>query len=120
MSTLARHATRQRAASDIAMQVVVRVREPRAGRVRHGALVRTLGTTGYGEWSRRCSRSLGLVAYFTNFGIEGVALREAAKAPETEHEWIGAVIMMRLLLLGPVMALCFGRAAAAPAHRSTC
>src|SRR5262249_3490555 len=106
MPTLARHATRQRAASDIAMQVTVRVLNLGLGVFVTALLVRSLGTTEYGEWGTTLL-VLGLVAYFTNFGFEGVALREAAKEPETEHEWIGAVILMRLVLLGPVMALCF-------------
>lgn len=107
MSTLARHATRQRAASDIAMQVVVRVLNLGLGVVVTALVVRTLGRSGYGQWSTMFAL-LGLVAYFTNFGMEGVALREAAREPETEHEWIGAVIMLRLIVLGPVMAVCFG------------
>jgi O-antigen/teichoic acid export membrane protein len=106
MPTLARHATRQRAASDIAMQVTVRVLNLALGVFVTALLVRTLGTSGYGEWATTFL-VVGLVAYFMNFGMEGVALREAAKAPETEHEWIGTAVMMRLLLLGPVMAVSF-------------
>jgi len=102
MPTLARQATRQRAASDIAMQVSVRVANLALGVFVTALLVRTLGTIGYGEWATTLI-VLGLIAYFMNFGMEEVALREAAKAPETENEWIGAAILMRLLLLGPVM-----------------
>jgi O-antigen/teichoic acid export membrane protein len=107
MPTLARHATRQRAASDIAMQVTVRVLNLALGVFVTALLVRSLGTTGYGEWSTTLL-IIGLVAYFMNFGFEAAALREAAKDPEAEHEWIGAVILVRLLLLVPVMFLCFG------------
>lgn len=106
MPTLARHATRQRAASDIAMQVVVRVLNLGLGVFVTALVVRTLGSTGYGEWSTTFT-ILGLVAYLANFGMEGVALREAARRPEIEHEWIGSVIMTRLMILGPVMVLCF-------------
>ncbi len=102
MPTLARDATRQRAASDIAMQVTVRVLNLALGVFVTALLVRTLGTVGYGEWATTLI-VLGLIAYFMNFGMEEVALREAAKAPEIENEWIGAAILMRLLLLGPVM-----------------
>jgi O-antigen/teichoic acid export membrane protein len=107
MPSTARHATRQRAASDIAMQVVVRVLNLALGVVVTALVVRTLGTAGYGRWGTLFA-VVGLVAYFANFGMEGVALREAAREPESEYEWIGAVIMLRLLLLVPVMALCFG------------
>ena len=37
-----------------------------------------------------------LVGYFANFGLETVAVREAARDPEREHEWIGAVMMLRM------------------------
>ncbi len=102
MSPLARHATRQRAASDIVMQVAVRIGNLALGVFVTALVVRTLGSSGYGQWSTMFA-VLGLVAYFSNFGWEGVALREAAKEPDHEHEWIGSVIMMRLLILGPVM-----------------
>jgi O-antigen/teichoic acid export membrane protein len=107
MSTLARDATRQRAASDIAMQVGVRIMNLALGAPVTALVVRTLGSAGYGRWSTLFAVT-ALVAYFANFGLEGVALREAARAPEDEHEWIGSVVAMRLILLGPVMAACFG------------
>ncbi|HXD53896.1 MAG TPA: flippase [Solirubrobacteraceae bacterium] len=107
MSTLARHATRQRAASDIAMQVGVRILNLALGAVVTALVVRTLGSSGYGRWATLFAVT-GLVAYFAEFGMEGVALREAAREPEAEHEWIGSVMMLRLLAIGPVMALCFG------------
>ncbi len=107
MPTLARQATRQRAASDIAMQVAVRVVNLGLGAVVTALLVRTLGAHDYGRWSTLLA-VLGLVAFFANFGMEGVALREAAKEPELEHEWIGSVMMLRLLAIGPVMALSIG------------
>jgi O-antigen/teichoic acid export membrane protein len=105
--TLARDATRQRAASDIVMQVAVRVLNLGLGVFVTALVVRTLGRVGYGQWSTMFA-VLALVSFFANFGMEGVALREAARAPEIEHEWIGAVIMLRLLLIVPVMAGCFG------------
>jgi O-antigen/teichoic acid export membrane protein len=107
MATLARHATRKRAASDIVMQVVVRVLNLGLGVFVTALVVRTLGGAGYGEWSTMFA-VLTLVAFFANFGMEGVALREAARQPEIEHEWIGAVIMLRLFLVIPVMAACWG------------
>lgn len=102
MSPHARHATRQRAAKDILMQVVVRVLNLAVGVVVTAIVVRTLGKAGYGQWST-IFIVLSLIGYFNNFGMEGVALREAAREPEHEHEWIGAVIMLRLMMLGPVM-----------------
>jgi O-antigen/teichoic acid export membrane protein len=100
--TLARHATRQRASRDILMQVGVRVLNLALGVVVTALVVRTLGQAGYGEWSTLFV-VITLVGYFSNFGMEGVALREAARTPELEHEWIGAAIMLRLVMLAPVM-----------------
>jgi O-antigen/teichoic acid export membrane protein len=107
MSTLARHATRQRAARDILMQVVVRIGNLLMGVFVTALVVRTLGDAGYGEWSTLFV-VLGLVGYFANFGMEGVALREAARTPEHEGEWIGSVMLLRLLVLAPVMLISLG------------
>ena len=90
-TTLARDATRQRAARDILVQVVVRILNLALGVFVTALVVRTLGQAGYGQWST-IFVVLALIAYFANFGMEGVALREAARHPESEHEWIGAVI----------------------------
>jgi O-antigen/teichoic acid export membrane protein len=107
MSPQARHATRQRAAKDILMQVVVRILNLALGVVVTAVVVRTLGRSGYGQWST-IFIVLTLIGYFMNFGMEGVALREAARTPELEHEWIGAVIFLRLALLVPVMLVSLG------------
>jgi O-antigen/teichoic acid export membrane protein len=102
MPTLARHVTRQRAASDILMQVVVRIANLALGVVVTALLVRTLGTKGYGEWGTAFI-VLGLIGYFASFGIEEIAIREAAREPENEFEWIGSVMALRLIVLVPVM-----------------
>jgi O-antigen/teichoic acid export membrane protein len=102
MATTASQATRQRAASDILMQVVVRVVNLALGVVVTALVVRTLGKSGYGQWSTLFI-VIRLIGFFMNFGMEGVALREAARTPEEEHEWIGAAIMLRLMMMGPVI-----------------
>jgi O-antigen/teichoic acid export membrane protein len=107
MPTLARDATRQRAARDIVMQVVVRIANLGLGAFVTALVVRTLGQTGYGEWSTTFV-TLVLVGYFANFGMQGVALREAARDPETEHEWIGAVMLLRLMMLAPLVLVSLG------------
>jgi O-antigen/teichoic acid export membrane protein len=104
MSPLASQATRQRAAKDILMQVVVRIANLALGVVVTALVVRTLGQAGYGQWSTLFI-VIALVGYFANFGMEGVALREAARRPELEHEWIGTVIAARLMMLVPVMLI---------------
>jgi O-antigen/teichoic acid export membrane protein len=107
MPTLARETTRHRAARDIAMQVVVRIGNLALGAVVTALVVRTLGETGYGEWSITFT-TLVLVGYFANFGMQGVALREAARDPEHQHEWLGAVMMLRLIMLAPLIIVSLG------------
>lgn len=102
VTTSASDATPTGAARDIAMQVVVRVVNLALGVVVTALVVRRLGQAGYGQWSTALV-VLGLVGYFMNFGMESVAVREAAREPDREHEWIGAVIFLRLALLVPVV-----------------
>jgi O-antigen/teichoic acid export membrane protein len=107
MSTLARDTTKQRAAHDILMQVVVRVANLALGGVVTALVVRTLGQEGYGQWSTGFA-ALGLIGYFASFGLEEVALRESARDRDHEHEWIGGLMLLRLLALVPVMLLSLG------------
>lgn len=102
MATLAHSATRQRAGRDILMQVVVRVVNLALGVFVTALLARTLGRAGYGEWTTNFV-VLTFVGYFLNFGTETVVVREAARDPEHELEWLGADTMLRLISLGPVV-----------------
>ncbi|MGH2865592.1 MAG: flippase [Solirubrobacteraceae bacterium] len=102
MATVAREATKQRAARDIVMQIGVRIANLALGALVTALVVRTLGRDGYGQWSTGFG-ALALIAYFATFGMEGVVLREAARDPEDAHEWIGAMMMLRLLAVVPVM-----------------
>lgn len=103
----ARTATRQRAARDVLMQVVVRVLNLALGVVVTALIARTLGTTGYGEWSTVFA-VLGLTGFFMSFGAESIVVREASREPEREREWLGAMMAMRLIALGPVMVVSLG------------
>jgi O-antigen/teichoic acid export membrane protein len=104
MSTAPSQATRQRAARDILLQVVIRIGNLALGVLVTALVVRSLGKVGYGQWST-IFIVLTLVGYLANFGMETVALREAARDPEHEHEWIGAVMLLRMIVLGPVIVL---------------
>ncbi len=83
------------------MQVVVRILNLGLGAVVTALVARTLGKEGYGEWSTMFV-ALSLVAFFANLGIETIALREAARRPEQEREWIGSAVLLRLGAIGPV------------------
>jgi O-antigen/teichoic acid export membrane protein len=104
MATVASEATKQRAGRDILMQVGVRIANLALGAVVTALVVRALGQSGYGQWSTGLG-ALTLIGYFASFGMEGVVLREAAREPEEAHEWIGAMMMLRLIVLLPVMLL---------------
>ncbi len=104
MSSPARQATRQRAAHDVLLQIVARVLNLGLGVVVTALLTRSLGSVGYGQWST-IFVVLGMVGYMASFGMEKVVVREAAAAPESEHEWFGAMMMLRLLLLLPAIAV---------------
>jgi O-antigen/teichoic acid export membrane protein len=86
------------------MQVVVRVGNLALGVVVTALIARMLGRAGYGQWST-IFVVLMLVGYIANFGLETVAVREAARDPEREHEWIGAVIFLRMIVMGPVILI---------------
>ena len=50
-------------------------------------------------------RVLAWSGYFANFGMETVAVREAARDPDSEHEWLGAVMLLRCYMMGPAWSL---------------
>ena len=85
------------------MQIVVRVLNLALGVVVAVALVRTLGDEGYGQWITALV-ALELTGFFMQFGLESVVVREAAADPEREGEWIGALMLVRALMAGPVVA----------------
>jgi O-antigen/teichoic acid export membrane protein len=105
--TLAHETTRHRAGRDIAMQIAVRVGNLALGAFVTALVVRTLGQSAYGEWSTTFI-ALVLVGYLANFGMQGVALREAARHPEQEHEWVGAVMFLRLITVVPIVLISLG------------
>jgi O-antigen/teichoic acid export membrane protein len=102
--TTASHHTRHRAARDVVVQLGARIANLALGVVVTALVVRTLGDAGYGEWSSILV-SLELVGYFMQFGMASVALREAAADPRRANEWIGALMLLRLLAMAPVLAV---------------
>jgi len=106
-STAAPQVTQQRAARDILVQVVIRLLNLALGVVVTALVARTLGSAGFGQLTTVFA-ILGLTGYFTNFGVERVVIREAARDPEREFEWLGAVMMLRLIMLAPVILLSLG------------
>jgi O-antigen/teichoic acid export membrane protein len=89
------------------MQVVVRVLNLALGVVVTALIARALGSAGYGQWSTIFA-VLSLTSFFMSFGAESIVVREAAREPEREREWLGAMLAMRLIALGPVMLVSLG------------
>lgn len=85
------------------MQIVVRVLNLAIGAVVTALVARSLGRHGYGQWSTMFV-ALSLVAQLANLGVETIAVREAARSPELEREWIGGALRLRLLSLAPLVA----------------
>jgi O-antigen/teichoic acid export membrane protein len=94
-----RHASR-----DIAIQIFARVLNLALGIVVTALVARTLGDAGFGQWSTILV-VVQLAAYFTSFGVESVVVRHAAAEPEREDDWIGALLVLRLLLSLPAIAI---------------
>ena len=86
------------------MQITMRVLNLALGVVVTALVVRALGRNGYGQWST-IMVALGLTGFAMGFGSETVAIREAARDPEHEDEWIGALLTLRLLALLPATML---------------
>jgi PST family polysaccharide transporter len=95
-------ATRSRALSDVLVQIVTRVGNLALGTVVTVLLVRTLGAAGFGEWMTIFS-VLGLLGYFTSFGLSAVAVREAAADPGNADDWVGALVMVEVIMCVPVV-----------------
>jgi PST family polysaccharide transporter len=89
------------------MQVVVRVLNLALGVVVTALVARTLGAAGYGQWST-VFVVLGMTGFLMSFGAESIVVREVAREPERESEWLGAMLAMRLIALGPVMLISLG------------
>src|SRR5665213_731441 len=86
------------------MQVVVRTLNLALGVLVTALVARRLGTEGYGQWSTIFA-VLFLTGYFLSFGAEGIVVRQATREPDQEREWLGAMIAMRLIAIGPVMLI---------------
>ena len=100
-------ASRASAGRDIAGQVVLRTLNLALGVGVTLLLVRTLGTEGFGRWSVLLA-VVGFVSYFGSLGLAQVAVERAAGDPERSPHWFGALVTLRLALIGPVTLLSLG------------
>jgi O-antigen/teichoic acid export membrane protein len=105
-ATSARAATvsPRRAAGDVIVQIVGQVLNLLLGVFVTLLIVRSLGTTRFGEWSTIFAVSQ-LVGYFANLGLSGVAVRFATSEPAREGDWIGAYATLTAALTLPAMTV---------------
>jgi O-antigen/teichoic acid export membrane protein len=94
--------TPRRATIDVLVQIIGQALNMALGVFVTLVIVRTLGTTGFGEWSTIFSVSM-LIGYFTNLGLSGVAVRFAAAEPEREADWIGGYATLTATLTVPAV-----------------
>ena len=95
------HVGRARAALDVAVQVAGRALNLIPGVVVTVLLARTLGDDSFGQWSTALA-VVQIGATIGDFGLEQVAVRKAAAERGREHEWIGALLTLRLAIAVPV------------------
>jgi O-antigen/teichoic acid export membrane protein len=100
-------ASRATAGRDIAGQVVLRALNLALGVGVTLLLVRALGTDGFGRWSVLLA-VVGFVSYFGSLGLAQVAVERATADPERAPDWVGALLTLRLALIGPVTLLSLG------------
>jgi O-antigen/teichoic acid export membrane protein len=84
------------------VQVVAKILNLALGLVVTGVVVRTLGDSGYGQWTTILA-IYQIVGYFATLGMDTVAVREAASRPDEAPDWVSALVLTRLLLSVPVM-----------------
>ncbi|MEA2419944.1 MAG: hypothetical protein QOE60_2150 [Thermoleophilaceae bacterium] len=100
-------ASRASAGRDIVGQIVLRALNLALGVGVTLLLVRTLGTDGFGRWSVLLA-VVGFVSYFGSLGLAQVAVERAAADPDRSPHWFGALVTLRLALIGPVTLLSLG------------
>jgi O-antigen/teichoic acid export membrane protein len=94
----------RRATADVAVQIVGQTLNLALGVFVTLVIVRSLGTTGFGEWSTIFSVST-VVAYVADLGLSGVAVRYAAAEPEREADWIGGYATLTAALTIPAVVI---------------
>lgn len=95
----------RRVGSDITIQLVARLFNLALGIVVTVALIRHLGDEQFGRWATIFA-VVEVVGYFSELGLEQVAVRHAAADPRRESDWLGALIGLRLAISVPVTVVC--------------
>ena len=94
---------RERAARDIAAQLILRAGNIALGIAVTVVLVRALGAAAFGEWSTILA-VLMVAGYLGTIGLDQVTVERAASQPDRAAGWVGSLFALRLTLALPVMA----------------
>jgi O-antigen/teichoic acid export membrane protein len=84
----------------VLFQLVGRVFNLALGVVVTAVVARALGGEGFGQWSTILVVAQ-MAEFLANLGVEQVGVRRAAAEPEREADWIGALVVIRVLLSIP-------------------
>lgn len=87
----------RRAVADILVQVVARAGNLLLGIVATLVLVRTLGDDDFGRWATLLSITQ-IAMVFVDLGLEPAVVSLAARDPDREGSWVGALVTLRILL----------------------
>lgn len=92
---------RRRAFVDIVAQVAGRIFNLGLGVVVTLVIVRTLGDQGFGQWATIFA-VVQIATTLCDMGLVSVTVNQAARQPETEGAWLGALVTLRAALTVPV------------------
>lgn len=86
---------------DVAVQIVARIVNLALGVVVTLVLVRALASRGFGLWSTLFAITQ-ITTSFGELGLSQIAISRAASEPEREADWLGGLLMLRLVLAVPI------------------
>lgn len=92
--------TRERAGRDVGQQIVLRATNVVLGVGVTLLLVRGLGDEGFGQWATLLA-VVGFAGYLGEMGLDRVAVERAAAQPESAPSWLGALLLLRIVLSLP-------------------
>ncbi len=86
---------------DVAVQILARIANLALGVVVTLVLVHALGSNSFGLWSTLFAITQ-ITSSFGELGLNQIAVSRAASEPDREHEWLGSLLSLRLLLAVPI------------------
>ncbi len=86
---------------DVTVQIVARILNLALGVVVTFVLARGLGSSSFGIWSTLFA-ACQIAGSFGELGLTQVTVSRAAAEPDREPQWLGALLMLRLLVVVPI------------------